>query len=138
MGKKKLPENMAQVASNSLEELANFTETNESAAESEQQASRVILSQAGVKDGVIYVIAGCHKVFKVHSQTLAISVIAGTGEAGYSGDGGLAITATLCNPTSVAASSNGEIFIGDQGGKVLRRVTLQGQISTVVQVQSHV
>ncbi len=52
-----------------------------------------------------------------------MTTIAGTGESGYSGDGGLASQAKLDNPTGVAIGFDGAIFIADSGNNVVREVT---------------
>jgi hypothetical protein len=42
-----------------------------------------------------------------------VSIVAGTGVAGYSGDGGLAIQATLSAPSGLALDKNGNLYIAD-------------------------
>jgi uncharacterized protein (TIGR03437 family) len=60
-----------------------------------------------------------------------VSTIAGTGHAGYSGDGGPAITAQLNTPYGVAADSNGNVYIADLGNARVRRISRDGVISTI-------
>ncbi|MCE2717020.1 MAG: hypothetical protein LW696_07085 [Alphaproteobacteria bacterium] len=65
-----------------------------------------------------------------------IYTIAGTGVAGFSGDGGAATAATFGNttsssPTGVCVDSLGRIFVADQGNNRIRMFTLGGNISTV-------
>ena len=62
-----------------------------------------------------------------------ISTIAGiAGVWGYSGDGGLAKTAALCNPQGIAIDNLGNLYIADSINQVVRQVTAAtGQISTV-------
>ena len=52
-----------------------------------------------------------------------IATIAGTGQSGYSGDGGPADRAKLDDPTGVAVGFDGAIFIADSGNNVVREVT---------------
>jgi hypothetical protein len=59
-----------------------------------------------------------------------IATIAGTGTAGYSGDGGSAILAKLNYPTSVTVDSSGNIYIADGDNYRIRKVTTAGTIST--------
>ena len=60
-----------------------------------------------------------------------ISTIAGTGTAGFSGDGGFATAALLSDPTSLAIDSVGNLyFIDYQNGRV-REISTAGLITTV-------
>jgi uncharacterized protein (TIGR03437 family) len=61
-----------------------------------------------------------------------IQTVAGTGgSAGFSGDGGLGITAQLNNPTGVAVDGAGTIYIADQVNNAIREVSkANGLIST--------
>jgi NHL repeat len=62
----------------------------------------------------------------------AISTVAGTGIATYSGDGGLATAATLSGPEGVGVDANGNIFIADTGNLVVREVNISTGIITTV------
>ena len=59
-----------------------------------------------------------------------ISTFAGTGTAGYNGDGIAAITAELYNPIGVAMDGAGNLYISDYNQRI-RKVTPGGTISTV-------
>lgn len=61
-----------------------------------------------------------------------ITTVAGTGEAGYGGDGGPASAARLRSPTGVTADPNGSLYIADTGNRSVRRVSSSGLITTVV------
>jgi class 3 adenylate cyclase len=52
-----------------------------------------------------------------------MTTFAGTGQSGYSGDGGPASKATLNDPTGVAIGFGGAIFIADSGNNVIREAT---------------
>jgi sugar lactone lactonase YvrE len=67
-------------------------------------------------------------VYKVSGG--AVSLFAGTGKAGYSGDGGAATGAELNNPSSVAVDQTGAVYIADVGNYRIRKV-VNGLISTV-------
>lgn len=69
-----------------------------------------------------------HNVRLVNKQTGIISTIAGTGVAGYTGDGGLATAATFVRPDFAITDSAGNIYIGDTG--VIRKIDTNGIIST--------
>jgi NHL repeat len=59
-----------------------------------------------------------------------ITTIAGTGAAGFSGDGGLATAATLRAPTGVAVDTAGDVFVADTGNSRIREIKPSGIIST--------
>jgi sugar lactone lactonase YvrE len=75
-----------------------------------------------------------NRIRKVTNPTGAnpiITTVAGNGNLGYSGDGGLAVNATLNQPSTVVVDSNGNIFISDTQNFVIRRVDANtGNIST--------
>ena len=72
-----------------------------------------------------------HRVRMINTTSGIISTVAGTGEAGYNGDGITATTAQLNSPTGVAVS-NGNLFIADSGNHIIRMLVLSsGIISTV-------
>ena len=59
------------------------------------------------------------------------TTVAGTGEEGFSGDGGPADQARLYFPTGVAMDVAGNLFIADWGNNRIRRVDRAGTITTV-------
>src|SRR5207237_7412698 len=60
-----------------------------------------------------------------------ITTAAGTGKAGFSGDGGPAASARIYFPRGVTATSDGGFLIPDTNNARIRRVTPAGIISTV-------
>lgn len=73
-----------------------------------------------------------HVVRRVAAGTGTITTIAGTGQAGFSGDGGPATKATLRTPHSIALDGTGHLYIADIGNHRIRRVELAGgKIETV-------
>lgn len=60
-----------------------------------------------------------------------ISTVAGTGEAGYSGDDGPAVEAQLYGPTDVAVAPDGSLFIADAANGCVRKVDASGIITSV-------
>ncbi|HYB61284.1 MAG TPA: NHL repeat-containing protein [Methylomirabilota bacterium] len=60
-----------------------------------------------------------------------VSTVAGNGTAGYSGDGGPATRAQLKFPQGLALDSAGNLYIADSSNHRVRRVALDGTISTV-------
>ena len=52
-----------------------------------------------------------------------ITTVAGTGNAGYSGDGGAATSAALNNPAGIVLDGAGNLYIVDQKNSVIRLLT---------------
>lgn len=75
--------------------------------------------------------AGRHRIRKIDVITGAITTIAGTGTAGYSGDGGLAINAELHSPYDVFMDKHGNLFIADAVNCCVRKVDTAGIIKTI-------
>ncbi len=61
-----------------------------------------------------------------------ISTVAGDGGFGFSGDGGVAVSASLSDPTGVFVDGVGDIFIADQGNNRIREVTPANQIINTI------
>ena len=53
-----------------------------------------------------------------------ITTIAGTGDAGSTGDGGPAVDASLNAPAGLTIDPDGNLVIADQGNGLVRRVDL--------------
>lgn len=60
-----------------------------------------------------------------------ITTVAGTGAAGFSGDGGLAVNAQLNRPLDVAVDTAGNLYIADYNNLRIRRVGSNGVITTI-------
>ena len=72
-----------------------------------------------------------HAIRKVTARTGIISTLAGTGAAGFSGDGGPASRAQLRQPHSIVLDGSGGLLICDVGNHRVRRVDLSsGTIAT--------
>jgi sugar lactone lactonase YvrE len=72
-------------------------------------------------------------IYRIDSRTKTIHRVAGTGEQGYSGDGGPALQSTLRGPKGLAYSNDRELFVADTENHVIRRIDLAtGIISTVL------
>lgn len=79
-----------------------------------------------------FYITGSYRVRKVTAATGNISTVAGTGVAGFSGDGGPATSAQLSGPSSVATDASGNLYISDLSNQRIRKVdAATGIISTV-------
>ena len=71
-----------------------------------------------------------HRIRKV-SNTGIITTIAGTGVAGYYGDGGIATDARLFNPCGIAIDANGNIYFADESNARIRKIDVNGFITTI-------
>ena len=60
-----------------------------------------------------------------------ISTVAGSGMTGYYGDGGLATSAWLNQPTDVCVDITGDLFIADYRNHIIRKVDDETTISTI-------
>ncbi len=70
------------------------------------------------------------EILKVTPQGV-VSVFAGNGTAGNTGDGGPAVDATMDDPFGVTVDPSGNVFIADTVNNVIREVTTDGNIHTV-------
>src|SRR5215831_3386042 len=70
------------------------------------------------------------QVFKVDTNGV-LTVFAGNGFRGYSGDGGPATAASLDAPNSIALDQAGNVYIADGAENRIRKVTPSGIISTI-------
>ncbi|MBL7500464.1 protein kinase [Frankia sp. CNm7] len=60
-----------------------------------------------------------------------LAPLAGTGEAGFSGDGGPATAAALNQPIGPAIDVFGNLYVADFGNNRVRRISLDGTITTI-------
>ena len=78
------------------------------------------------RGGNLYIAdTGSHRVRKVDS-TGTITTIAGTGERGFSGDGGPATRARITSPSGLAVDGAGNLYIADLGNSRIRRLKPSG------------
>ncbi len=81
--------------------------------------------------GVIYVADQAnHRIRKI-DPTGIITTAVGSGQKGFSGDGGPATLAMLADPFGVTVNLEGELFIADRSNYRIRKVDREGRISTV-------
>lgn len=80
-------------------------------------------------DGSMYFATGAlNRIWR--SQNGVITVFAGTGVGGFSGDGGPATAAKLAEPQDVAVGPDGSVYIAEWSNHRIRRVAPDGIIST--------
>ena len=75
---------------------------------------------------------GNNAIRKVNLLTGIITTVAGTGTAGFGGDGGPATSALLNYPWGVTLGGNGNLYIADLSNNRIRMLNTAGVISTVV------
>lgn len=71
-----------------------------------------------------------NRILKVDTSGI-ITIFAGTGTAGFTGDGGPATAAELDLPYGLALDVAGNLYVADYGNNVVRRIAPDGTISTV-------
>jgi sugar lactone lactonase YvrE len=99
------------------------------------QASELAFSMpeglALADDGSVYVADGWnHSVFRIHPDG-RVERVAGTGEPGFSGDGGPANQARLFRPADLRLDRHGNLYVADVRNHRVRKVDEQGRITTV-------
>jgi hypothetical protein len=65
------------------------------------------------------------------NSTGDVNLFAGTGTAGYNGDGGPATSAEIYYPEGLSRDASGNIFFADSYNYIIRKVDTSGNISTV-------
>ena len=84
-------------------------------------------------DGDLYIADHRNSRIRVVEATMGIiATVAGTGEQGFSGDGGPATQAAISLPRDVALDSDGSLYIADGANNRIRKVDSNGTITTVV------
>jgi len=82
--------------------------------------------------GVVYVAdQEKHTVWRIGSGG-SKTAVAGTGGAGFNGDGIAAIQAELNNPTGIVFDASGNLYIADSGNHAIRKVATPGALGAVI------
>lgn len=74
---------------------------------------------------------GGNRVRKVAPNGI-ITTLAGTGAAGYSGDGGPAVNAQLSGPTITAFDNAGNLYVADADNRRVRKIAADSSVITTV------
>lgn len=75
---------------------------------------------------------GAHYVFRIDPESGETRVVAGTGESGFSGDGGPANRATLSAPEWIGFDSDGHLILADRANHRIRRIDAETGIITTI------
>ena len=88
--------------------------------------------------GDLYIVdQGNNRIRKITNPGLSnavISTVVGTGQAGYTGDGGAATSATLNGPSAIALDTAGNLYIVDASNLVVRAVNTTSSSITLAGV----
>lgn len=87
-----------------------------------------------VLDGRLLYVADSlnNRIRRINLDTGIVDCIAGTSQAGYSGDGGQALNATFNFPTDIELGPDGRLYIADRYNHVIRAIDLaSGLVETV-------
>jgi sugar lactone lactonase YvrE len=71
-----------------------------------------------------------HRIRRITPDGI-ITMVAGTGTRGFSGDGGPAVAAEISTPSGLAADAAGNLFIAGGSNYRTRKITPAGVITTV-------
>ncbi len=73
-----------------------------------------------------------NRIREVNVSTGKISTIAGTGTAGYTGDGGAANIAELSSPAYIIMDASGNMYFSEWGNSTIRKITASTGIITTI------
>ena len=73
-----------------------------------------------------------HRIRRIDHSSGTITTVAGTGQAGFSGDGGLAVQGQLNEPYGVVVDPSGNLFVADRLNRRIRRIDGSTRVITTV------
>lgn len=82
-------------------------------------------------EGNLYIVDHSNNRIRVVDTSGIVRTIAGTGNEGFSGDGGPAIEAELDHPDGIFVDVDGTVYVADAGNDRVRRIDRNGIITTV-------
>ncbi|MEM7030952.1 MAG: hypothetical protein AAF629_15410 [Chloroflexota bacterium] len=83
-------------------------------------------------NGDIYLGDGIGRIRKIEAETGIITTVAGVGQSGYSGDGGLATQAKIGFPSAICLDQDGNLYFSDRVNHIVRKVDTAGIITTII------
>lgn len=69
-----------------------------------------------------------HRIRRVDAKTHRVSTVAGTGKAGFAGDGGPATSAALNNPIAIQFDAAGDLYVCDIGNHRIRQIQMKSGV----------
>ena len=108
--------------------ISTIAEANLEGLGTEVHPNGIVVDKAG---SIFFSDSGSSKVYKIDTNG-AITLIAGTGDFGDHGDGGLALEAGLRSPGGLAIGPEGFLYIAEQTTHRIRRVDSSGIITRYV------
>ena len=72
-----------------------------------------------------------HSVWRMDLKNGILKHVAGTGQRGYSGDGGPALQATFDGPKGIAVGPDNSIYVADTENHAIRKIDTAGIITTI-------
>src|SRR3954468_9999697 len=84
-------------------------------------------------DGALYFCEiGNHRVRRLDLKSGVISTAAGSGQKGYSGDGGPALSAAMNEPYELRFDKSGNMFVAEMQNHVVRRIDAKTHAITTI------
>ena len=83
------------------------------------------------RNGSLYIADTVNQRIRKLDSAGTLTTVAGNGTAGFGGDGGPAVSASLNYPSGVTFDTSGNLYIGDAANSRLRRVDANGIITTI-------
>ena len=84
-------------------------------------------------DGALYFCEiGNHRIRRLDLKTKRISTVAGSGQKGYSGDGGPALAAAMNEPYEIRFDRRGNMYFAEMQNHVVRRVDAKTKVISTV------
>jgi sugar lactone lactonase YvrE len=83
------------------------------------------------REGNLYIVDHSNNRIRMVDTSGIVRTIAGTGNEGFSGDGGPAVEAELDHPDGIFVDVDGTVYVADAGNDRVRRIDRNGIITTV-------
>ena len=95
------------------------------------QFSHALKDLAVNSQGWVYVVDSYDHRVRAIDPTGTITTFAGTGSAGFGGDGGMAPEAQLNSPDGISVDTAGNVYLADTWNHRLRKISMSGVITTI-------